>query len=88
MATGEGEEKIHVLEAAGAIGICTNLADMMMIETIGVGATASPLVTLLDSDEGFAPAVSAKMEVVKVGGDGEQLSEPVEVVVVVGGEVI
>lgn len=81
MAIGEGEEKIHVLEAAGAIGIRTNLTDIMMVEAIGVGATAAPLVTLLDSDEGFAPAVSAEMEVVKMGRDGGQLSEAVGVVV-------
>jgi hypothetical protein len=50
-AIGEGEEKIHVLEAARAIGLGANLADSVALESVAVGAAVAPLVALLDSDK-------------------------------------
>jgi hypothetical protein len=76
VASGEGEEKIHVLEAARAIGLRANLADSIALEAIAVGATVAPLVPLLDSDERLAAAVRADREVVEVGRDWAHLREP------------
>lgn len=69
-----------MLEAARAIGLRTNLADMIMLEAITVRATVVPLVTLLDSDKRVAPAVGAHLEVVQVGRDRRDLHEPLGVV--------
>lgn len=79
VAIGEGEKKIHVLEAARAIGLRANLADSISLEAIAVGATVAPLVPLLDSDERLTAPVHAHLEVVEVGRDWAHLREPMVV---------
>jgi hypothetical protein len=78
-AIGEGEEKIHVLEAARAIGLGANLADSVALESVAVGAAVAPLVALLDSDERVTAPVRAYLEVVEVGRDWAHVREPVAV---------
>lgn len=79
VAIGEREEKIHMLEAARAIGLGANLADSVALEAVAVGATVAPLVALLDSDERVTAPVRAYLEVVEVGRDWAHLREPMVV---------